>query len=213
MDIEKVNESTLILIGMGERIFQAHRFAENDVDHVGKLLEWAEFPKDSFVIDLGCGVGEVSKIMHDLRPDLKFTLVNISEAQLELCVLDENKVLCSFLEVPSEDGKFDAAMFCFSIGHEDILSGLKEAYRLLKDGGVLFIYDMVRVSGSNDSMKNVEYKVIPEDAFSDLIFDAGFKWWSCSLPEEYGSYGKNLLGDEYDKVFNGTKPVIWRIVK
>ncbi len=213
MDLDLVEEATIEAVRRGEKIFQIHRFASSDNRHVRRLLEWANFPFGSMVADLGCGVGEVARIMSEVRNDIDFTLINISKLQLDLAPDHFEKFQCSFLNVPVQDGYFDAAMFCFSIGHEDIMSGLKEAHRILNDSGVLFIYDMHRISGSNESMKEVEYEVISMEDFTELICKAGFNIDKVFEPKDDGSYGVRLLGSDFEKVFNGTLPVIWRLTK
>ena len=64
------------------KVLQIHRFADGEFDHLKRLERWAELPFGARVADLGCGVGEVARIFKQLRPDLSFCLVNISEAQL-----------------------------------------------------------------------------------------------------------------------------------
>src|SRR5579884_3700201 len=72
-------------IKSNRRIFQFFRFGQTDLLHVGRLLHWAEFPAKAKVIDMGCGTGEVARIMKGLRKDLSFCLVNLSEFQLKFC--------------------------------------------------------------------------------------------------------------------------------
>lgn len=213
MDIALVEEQTIILVNLGHRVFQIHRFAESEREHVGKLAEWADFDDSASVIDLGCGTGEVAKLMNEYRPDLEFTLVNISFGQLEYAPYWMRKIHCDFCHVPELSASYSGAMFCFSIGHSDIDAALKEAYRLLKKYGVLFIYDMVRVSGSNDSMREVDYVVLTRDEMAGKIKTAGFEIDFYLEPFDSGDYGRSVLGESFDQVFDGTIPAIWRLVK
>jgi ubiquinone/menaquinone biosynthesis C-methylase UbiE len=213
MNLQAINDGTKDVVNQGIRVFQIHRFGSNEYEHVATLTIWADFPENAHVIDLGSGVGEVARIMRDLRKDLRFTLVNLSSEQLKFSPNGMGQILGSYLEVPKPDGSYDAAMFCFAIGHEDQNAALKEANRLIKKNGVLFIYDMVRVSGSNESMKDVEYTVLPKEHFLELAEKNGFQLDFYKEPYDNGEYGKSVLGSDYEKVFKGTIPAVWRFTK
>lgn len=213
MDVDLINELTPMMVDAGYRVLQIHRFASSDVEHIRRLERWADFPLNSNVIDLGSGTGEVARIFQRKRPDLFFTLVNISEVQLRYSPKNCKWVHGNFLNVDEKSSSYDGAMFCFSIGHEDHSQALKEASRLLRTGGILFIYDMVRVSGSNESMESVEYKVLSRNELEQIAIESGFKLDLYIEPKDSGEYGRLVLGEDYDAVFNGTIPAIWRMIK
>tara|TARA_R110000823_G_C15748125_1_gene481586 strand:- start:40 stop:681 length:642 start_codon:yes stop_codon:yes gene_type:complete len=211
IDLDSLAIITHALVQNNIRVLQIHRFADHDFDHVKRLERWAELPLGAKVLDLGCGIGEVSRILKQLRPDLSFCLVNISKEQLLYADTTMKQHVCSFLNVPEPDESFEAAMFCFSIGHENQAKAMHEAYRLLKPNGVLFIYDMVRKSGNNENMEGVSYTVWPRDLMESSA--SGFCLDYYMEPQDDGSYGKYVLGDDYKHVFKGTIPAIWRFVK
>jgi len=210
MNLDAVDEQTKLLVNSGHRVFQIHRFAKDEKSHLVRLERWAELPKDAKVLDMGSGVGEVAKVFTKLRPDLKFYLVNLSGMQLSYSK-EFPCHCCSFLNVPEQDESFDAVLFCFSIGHENVEIALKEAHRLLKNNGILFIYDMVRIFGNNDNMESVAYEVNSKEAMKKAA--QGFKLDFYLEPTDDGKYGKSVLGDAFGYVFNGTIPAIWRFVK
>lgn len=213
MDVQLINELTPMMVEAGHRVLQIHRFADSDVEHVRRLERWADFPLNANVIDMGSGTGEVARILGRKRPDLFFTLVNLSEVQLRYSPKNYKWIHGDFLNVDERSEIFDAVMFCFSIGHEDHAAALKESCRLLKVGGVLFIYDMVRISGSNESMTHVEYMVLSREEFESIAVNNGFKLDLYIEPKDSGEYGKSVLGDDFNAVFNGTIPAIWRMIK
>ena len=213
MNIAKVDAATEYLVSVGQTVLQIHRFAGTTEAHVSRLLRWAEIPDGSLVIDLGSGVGEVARLMELENPSLDFTLVNVSQAQLNYSPEHMVSHCCSFLEVPEKSGTFDAALLCFAIGHELHEAALIEAGRLLRVGGTLFIYDMVRVSGSNESMKSVEYTVLQLGELEVLAKKNGFEVDFSLYPSDSSGYGKAILGDEFDVVFTGTIPAVWRLIK
>tara|TARA_R110000824_G_scaffold3261_2_gene15509 strand:- start:41 stop:682 length:642 start_codon:yes stop_codon:yes gene_type:complete len=211
LDLDQLAVITEDFVGRNIKVLQIHRFAKSEFHHVRRLERWAELPFGARVADLGCGVGEVSRIFQRLRPDLSFCLVNISEAQLLYADPTTQQHACSFLNVPEPDGSFDAVLFCFSIGHEDQAEAMAEARRILRPGGVLFIYDMIRKSGDNEGMEAVSYTVWPREHMESASI--GFNLDYYMEPFDNGSYGKQILGDDYDKFFDGTLPAIWRFLK
>jgi ubiquinone/menaquinone biosynthesis C-methylase UbiE len=212
LDLTALADATRAAVGAGHRVFQIHRFAETEAAHLARLERWAELPDEARVIDMGSGVGEVAKRFRCIRPDLSFTLVNISAAQLEYS--PEFPSYCGdFCAVPEPNNSFDAALFCFSIGYADRDAALAEASRLLRPGGVLFIYDMVRVSGDNQGMQEVSYTVDPRADIDQAALQAGFVSDLYLEPADRGNYGKTVLGSQFDAIFHGTIPAIWRLVK
>lgn len=207
MNLALVEQQTKILVDQGMRLFQIHRFAASDRAHIERLLGWADLK--GRVVDLGCGVGEMALVAQEIS-DLQFVLVNISEFQLSQAP-DVEKIRCDFHAVPLPDQSFDAALFCFSIGHGDPVRALNEAYRLLKHGGVLFIYDMVRLSGDNELMSAVEYRVNSREEMERAA--VGFSLDFYMEPFDSGDFGRATLGDDFERIFGGTKPAIWRFIK
>ena len=209
MNTQLIDSMTPDMVKSGHKVFQIHRFAGDERSHVERLERWAEFPKDARVIDLGCGVGEVARILNDIRPDLSFTLVNISAVQLDYCSDQHRLLLCDFQKVPLPDCIFDAAMLCFSIGHGDAVNVLREARRLLVTGGVLFLYDMIRISGDNSKMLPLQYYVGSRSEMERAA--AGFRLDWYMEPQDYGTYRRSVIGDS--DAFDGTIPAVWRFIK
>lgn len=216
MDIAKVEEVTPILYEHGFRILQTYRFAKDDAAHVNKLLGWMSPVHGARVIDMGCGMGEVARLMMQDRPDLEFSLANLSSRQLEFCPPNADLVQCDFRSVPRKSGSYDCATFMFAIGHEEVAEGLKEAFRLLKDDGELFIVDMARISGDGAYMAQaVEYRVLEEEAFRGLACGLGFEELMCILPEVLGNVGPEVCGsdEEYQRIFGDVRPIVWKFRK
>jgi ubiquinone/menaquinone biosynthesis C-methylase UbiE len=135
-----VGKVTRDIISQGSRILQIFQRG-TEAEHVDFLLN-AFSPSDgAVVLDAGCGIGEVSRLMKLRRPDLDFVLLNISQAQLDLCP-DFTKVRGSVEAIPLPNESIDAVMACYVMGHVEPMLAIKEFERVLKPGGVMFIYDL-----------------------------------------------------------------------
>ncbi|NTE96727.1 class I SAM-dependent methyltransferase [Agrobacterium tumefaciens] len=141
-DDAQVLELTQEFIAKGKRIFHLFRLHKSDKEHVSALLQLFDLPEGARVLDIGCGVGEVAKIMRDLRPDLHFTLLNISRSQLDMCPLGMEKLQADMHTVPALEGSYDAVMLCYSLGHSILWQLAQEVSRLLKPGGRALFSDV-----------------------------------------------------------------------
>lgn len=129
----------------GLRILQGHRLASDDLGHVRILLSYLRPRHKAHILDVGCGFGEVARIMLGLRPDLRFTLLNISATQLRYA--PRYVSVCGDMHaLPFDADSFDYAMYLYSLTHGDPLIALSEAHRCASH---LFIYDFERVYGED----------------------------------------------------------------
>jgi SAM-dependent methyltransferase len=137
-----VDRLTREIVRQGFFILQSHKLAATDQEHVATLLGYFDPPQGATVLDAGCGVGAVAALMAAIRPDLQFSLLNISAAQLALVPPGMTKIHGDFHHLPIDSGTFDAVMFNFTLGHGLLDACIAEAARVLRPGGVLFIYDL-----------------------------------------------------------------------
>ena len=139
---DTVRTVTREIVRLGGAVLQTHKLAMNDRDHIAALLYYFDPPAGAHVLDAGCGVGAVAALMTERRPDLRFSLLNISAAQLEMAPDSMSKLHGDFQKMPVESAAFDAVMFNYSLGHGLLDACIGEAARVLRPGGVLFIYDL-----------------------------------------------------------------------
>lgn len=156
-DLVTIEAGTPIAMASGHRIFQTHRYAADDQAHVDKLLEVMAPAQSATVLDAGCGIGEVARLMAVRRPDLRFILVNLSPTQLAHCPQgDRFKVLCAdYHNLPLPDACVDAVMFSSALSQMDEEHALPEAFRVMRRDAVLLVNEPVRIGGDGAELENL----------------------------------------------------------
>lgn len=212
-----VEASTEAAITAGHRIFQVFRFAETDLEHVKLLLSWLQPPEGASVLDAGCGIGEVARLMHEMRPDLGFALVNLSAKQLTMCPtglkFTWHQEDCH--QMGYRDGSFDAAMYSSTLCQLDTLPALLEAHRVLKPGGTLLINDMVRVGGNAAEMEQLlACRVLPAGRLLGMLESAGFEIEAAEKPDASCDHFRELLRtDGLEHLADPLRPILIRARK
>ncbi|MDP3740364.1 MAG: class I SAM-dependent methyltransferase [Hyphomonadaceae bacterium] len=212
-DDSMVGALTSSAVARGYSILQAHKLGPTDRLHAKVLLRYFDPPFFGRVLDAGCGVGAVAEHMSALRPDLKFVLLNVSAAQLALAPEGLEKIHADFHDIPAEDGEFDAAMFCYSLGHGLLDRCMAEAARVLRPGGALFIYDIA----ADDQARVIEALGYKPHHPAHVLDAAGRHGFIGSVIENLSSDVSGVIAlcgrEAYDAGFSGTRPVIYRFVR
>ena len=93
------------------------------------------------VLDIGCGTGDMLRILSGLRPDARLTgldfSLNMLEAAKENCGAIPNLCLLqgNAMRLPFEDGSFDGVSISFALRNmADYGQVLREAVRVLRPG-------------------------------------------------------------------------------
>lgn len=153
----------------GSRLLQIDRFHPDDAEHIATLLCLFEIPPNATVLDVGCGVGETARLMHLARPDLKFVLSNVSQAQLDMCP-DFPKVLASAESLPVERGDVDHMLVTYALGHFDLPLFAQQAMRILPTGGRLYVFDLFKhQSEIHDECRLAEDLNYAERTIADVV--------------------------------------------
>lgn len=212
-DDTNVGEVTRHLVARGLSILQFHYLANDDRSHVRKLLELFDPPHGAIVLDAGCGVGAVAELMHELRPDLQFLMLNISAAQLAMCPAHFEQIHASFEKMPLHDASVGGVMFNYSLGHGDLERTIAEAERVLRPGGVLFIYDL----SSNDPSpmeRALEYTPhLARDVIRTALI-AGLELKDNKTPSDTVTGDRlGIATDEQRNALTTAFPIYYRFVK
>lgn len=180
---------------------QTHYFGTSQQEHVRQLLEWMKPCPGAHIVDAGSGVGEIALFMNTIRPDLEFTMVNISEYQLGLSPTGEqfHQVLADFTMSGLEDECADVVMLNSALCQMPINKALSEARRILKPGGKLFISDL-SVEGYREYPQLHAVFMSPRE-WGDVVRRHGFDESSMITFDQFdishfqAAYGENFEHD------------------
>ena len=139
--LEPLFDKTLIL--------QAFKPYEDDTKQGKWLSKQMGIKGDEKILECGCGVGGVMKQLALLHPRADINGINISDGQVEIAkeVLKDfdncSVSIQNFMETEYEDNAFDIIYFCESMGYGNFKKTVKEAIRILKPNGKLYINEIV----------------------------------------------------------------------
>jgi len=139
--LQSLFEKTLIL--------QAFKPYENDKRQGKWLSKQMNIVGDEKILECGCGIGGVMKQLATLHPNTDIHGINISDGQLKIAeeVLKDfdncSTSIQSYMNTNYEDNTFDLVYFCESMGYANFEDVMKEAIRILKPNGKLYINEIV----------------------------------------------------------------------
>jgi len=212
-DEQKVEAATSAAMGLVGGILQVFRLDVSDLVHTDKLLKAFNPPYGARVLDAGCGVGAPASFMHSLRQDLNFTLLNISLHQLDLCPDGFEKLHASAHDIPAPDGSFDAVMALYSIGHLLPQRMMQEFSRVLRPGGVLFIWDVASINGENLFVETLGYRPHVPARLFDEAKASGLCLPVIATPTGDPRIFNSFLGERSEEIMGDVYPIWYRFVK
>lgn len=220
-DPEAVRHATDACMGHGMRTLQLYRSGDEQ-GHAETLLELMAPPESACIVDVGCGVGDVAQRMLAARPDLGFLLLNLSDYQLSLCPQDMTRVQADMHDMPVNDACADVVMVNYTLGYADIDAFMREAWRVLKPAGILFIYDLSRRDLLSDApcalmRDKFHYKVHSRHVINSQAVKNGFRFDSIRFPQASRDHLAPLLDEDYQAVMQEldkeVRPTAWRFIK
>lgn len=132
-----------------------------DEFHIGgrlatnNLLDQVNFREQDHILDVGCGLGGVSRFIarkYNNRVtgiDLTQEYIDVGTVLCDWVGLDKQVTLCqgSALSMPFENETFDGAlMLHVGMNIEDKVQLFAEIYRLLRPGAFFAVYDVMRIN-------------------------------------------------------------------
>ena len=124
------------------RVFRRRWLRERRRRQVGRAFDMALevariLPRQSQVLDVGCGNGFIAHHLSAMlgKSVVGFDLGERTAAPIEYFPYDG-------LHFPARDQSFDAVLFCYVLHHAaDAKAVLREARRVLRDGGLVIVYE------------------------------------------------------------------------
>lgn len=214
INIPLIDATTDALHAQGIELCHLYQFGDTVQEHIGTLIELARIPEAGRVVDLGSGVGAVSRLMQEQLPAAQFTLVNLSAHQQTYAPKWMRQVVCDMTCTPFPAESFDSALAIFAFSQAELFAALREAYRLLVPGGTLLVYDVLRISGDNSKLDPHCCQARTGAEVLDAARAVGFTLCTFAAPTEYGyTIDDEALRAEILTDFEGTGPGLWQLQK
>lgn len=216
--IQDIDRATEFAIAAGHRVLATHLYGETEVEHVDFLSNEIAAPAGAVIMDVGCGIGEMARLMAEADPSLQFQLVNLSMKQLGQCPAGEQfrHFLADFhILSPGLAPVCDVVMFHSALCQMDTGPALAQAWRFLKPGGTLFINDMARTEGEPEEMESsLGARVLTPEDLMLAVVDAGFEDVQASIPQYDASAFRRMLDLEgMGHLLEGVYPIIVKAAK
>lgn len=133
------------------------------------------------VLDLGAGTGTVGNYAHACREDLHYTAADPADGMLRYVPEHAEKVRAHAEALPFETGRFDAVTAGEALHHFRAPDeAFAEIARVLKPGGVLFIYEFDPSTRPGRLLRLAERLLgepghfYPPDLLADILSEHGF---------------------------------------
>lgn len=210
---EIIDRGSAALFAAGLRLLQGHRLGASDYRHTMSLLDRMAPEQGEQILDVGCGFGEPARLMAAARPDLRFTLLNVSAVQLRYAPKAMPRVGADAHKLPFPAASFDRVMFLYSLCHMRPLQAFMEAARVTRPGGGLFIYDYERLRGDNGLMRQqLMAEAHPWWTLDSWLRGADWEVVGHEAPEGDDYLFRALFALEgnphYDRIFGELRPMI-----
>lgn len=115
-------------------------YPDEAVDDLCKALK--PLREGAHLLDLGAGTGIMCSFAHKCRDDLHLTAADPAEGMLKYAPHYVETVKAVAEGLPFDDGCFDAVLAGEAIHHfDDPHKAFAEIARVLKSGGILFVYE------------------------------------------------------------------------
>lgn len=203
----------------GIRLFQSGLFGRDETSHAAEYCRLTD-PK-GFIIDMGCGIGEMGALIKYIRPTTNtINVTNCTYQANYMAQLGRKVVLSDFSNTPLDSGVADFVMFNESFGYGDVNSLIKEAGRLLKTNGKLVIKDFRHINNLTTVVYEPtwEYSIYPPQEVINVAAENNLALEFYIHPNFYDDkfiefLNKSKMAEWHNINFRETEIVLYRFVK
>uniref|UniRef100_A0AC34RIB9 Ribosomal RNA-processing protein 8 n=1 Tax=Panagrolaimus sp. JU765 TaxID=591449 RepID=A0AC34RIB9_9BILA len=140
---------------------QAMKWPVNPVDKIIEKLK--KFPEGTVVADLGCGDAKIANVLGE----------HLEVNSFDFVANNANVIACDMAHLPLEAESVDVVVFCLSLMGTNLSDFLREANRILKEGGRVFIAEVwSRFSNLKkflEALQKLGFSVIEEKLINDYF--------------------------------------------
>jgi hypothetical protein len=167
-DEVEVEQATREHLDQGRTVFQLWQLDTDERLHSHAVLDLLAPPHRARILSLGCGVAGMEAYWHDERPDLRFTLVNQSPSQLELCQCPGLRQCCDVhgYVLPDSARPFDITVLAYVLGHVNPQKVLDRA--MAATNGTVLVLDVFDASSA--FIRTLQYDAPDSAVLSNLGF-------------------------------------------
>jgi len=109
---------------------QTRKWPRNPVD---TIIQWLKSePSGLIIADMGCGEAKIDEKLGKRHSVHSFDLV----------ACNDRVTVCEMSKVPLESGSVDVVVFCLSLMGTCLAEYIREAHRILKTGGMMYIAEV-----------------------------------------------------------------------
>ncbi len=199
-DEELVRQETQRHLDAGLTTFQLWLTQPTERLHARWVLGQLDPPYRARVLSLGCGVAGMEALWLAEQPDLRFTLVNVSLAQLDLSMCWHMRFCMDAMHF-APVGKFDVIVLAYAAGHLDYALLIARAKGWLAEEGQIVVLDIFDVEP--ETQRLLHYNA-PTTA---AVTEAGFK--QVEVPEWHLHAPMQREAFTTQAAIEATKPAMW----
>jgi SAM-dependent methyltransferase len=180
----------------GAFLFNATRLASSEQEHCRLYYDFVQPASGSFIVDLGCGVGEVGAWFQHFNPTLSVLNVVNDPALIRQMKFWGRRCLNKSMDATDlPDAVADIVMFNESIGYVPLDAAFKEAARILCSGGVLAIKDFSITDPKKKTihLADWDYSIRQPEDFIRAATEAGFSVQAMLHPPMFTKHWYDIM--------------------
>jgi 2-polyprenyl-3-methyl-5-hydroxy-6-metoxy-1,4-benzoquinol methylase len=143
--------------------------------------------ENAYILEVGCGPGNVTKYLLDNHPNYRILATDVAPSMIELGKINNPSAAFQVMDardINQIDRKFDAVLcgFCMPyLSKEEAIQMIKDSYLLVNDGGICYIstiendYDKSESQTSSDGQYTMHVYYHEAEYLQQAFTECGFE--------------------------------------